>query len=142
MSSNPAIATPAVPVPWWKFGHVWLVIAGPAIVIVAGFVTLWLAISRPDPVVAEDYYRQGIEINKTLVAPEKSLAPAPRITTARALRSTRPWWRRRKAWHRHSRPATMRPPPCKTNHADNPPVAAPSDPRQHQETEPICGRNA
>eukprot|EP01030_Chromulinospumella_sphaerica_P001121 gene1121-1096_t len=76
MSSNPAIATPAATVPWWKFGHVWLVIAGPLIVIVAGFVTLWLAISRPDPVVAEDYYRQGIEINKTLVAPEKSLAPA------------------------------------------------------------------
>ena len=38
--------------------------------------TLWLAVSRPDPVVAEDYYRQGIEINKTLEAPEKSLAPA------------------------------------------------------------------
>ena len=48
MSSNPAIATPAATVPWWKFGHVWLVIAGPLIVIVAGFVTLWLAISRPE----------------------------------------------------------------------------------------------
>ena len=40
MSSNPAIATQAVTVPWWKFGHVWLVIAGPLIVIVAGFVAL------------------------------------------------------------------------------------------------------
>ena len=75
MSSNPAAGTPAA-APWWKFGHVWLVIAGPAIVIVAGFVTLWLAVSRPDPVVAEDYYRKGIEINKTLETPEKSLAPA------------------------------------------------------------------
>ena len=72
MSSNPAIA-PAASAPWWKFGHVWLVIAGPAIVIVAGFVTLWLAVSRPDPVVAEDYYRQGIEINKTLAQPESYL---------------------------------------------------------------------
>lgn len=53
---------------WWKFGHVWLVIAGPAAVIVAGGVTIYLALSRPDPVVAEDYYRQGIEINKTLAA--------------------------------------------------------------------------
>ena len=84
MPSNPAVgpasatspATGRAPAPWWKFGHVWLVIAGPAIVIVAGFVTLWLAVSRPDPVVAEDYYRQGIEINKTLANPEKSLAPA------------------------------------------------------------------
>lgn len=36
--------------PWWKFGHVWLVVAGPAIVVVASFVTLYLAITIPDPV--------------------------------------------------------------------------------------------
>lgn len=56
------------PAAWWRFGHVWLVIAGPAAVVVAGVVTIYLAVSRPDPVVAEDYYRQGIEINKTLAA--------------------------------------------------------------------------
>ena len=74
----PAPAPACVPAcaPWWTFGHVWLIIAGPAIVIVAGFATLWLAMSRPDPVVAEDYYRQGIEINQTLENPAKSLAPA------------------------------------------------------------------
>lgn len=67
-----------VAAPWWKFGHVWMVVAGPAIVIVAGFVTLYLAIRTPDPVVTEDYYRKGIEINKTLEAapPTTSLAPA------------------------------------------------------------------
>lgn len=52
-------------VPWWKFGHVWLIMAGPAIVVVAGFVTFYIALTRPDPVVSEDYYRKGIEINKT-----------------------------------------------------------------------------
>jgi len=62
--------------PWWKFGHVWLVISGPAVVVVAGFATLYLAIRTPDPVVTEDYYRKGIEINKTLDAPASSLAPA------------------------------------------------------------------
>ena len=77
MPSSSAFGTaPSAAAPWWRFGHVWLIIAGPVIVIIAGFVTLWLAISRPDPVVAEDYYRQGIEINKTLEAPEKSLLPA------------------------------------------------------------------
>jgi hypothetical protein len=60
--------------PWWKFPLVWMVIAGPAIVVVAGFATLWLAIRTPDPVVAEDYYRQGVEINKTLA--DKKLLPA------------------------------------------------------------------
>ncbi len=64
--------------PWWKFGYVWLVIAGPAIVVVASFITLYLAITRPDPVVSEDYYLKGIEINKTLgpTVNDASLAPA------------------------------------------------------------------
>lgn len=67
--------------PWWKFGHVWLVIAGPAIVVVASFITLYLAVTRPDPLVTEDYYRKGLEINKTLgddaaEAVNASMAPA------------------------------------------------------------------
>ena len=75
MSTVSSSATPAA-APWWKFGHVWLVLAGPLVVIVAGFISWWLAMSRPDPVVAEDYYQRGIDINKTLEHPEKSLAPA------------------------------------------------------------------
>jgi hypothetical protein len=62
---------------WWRFGHVWLLIAGPALVIVAGIATAWIAISHPDPVLSEDYYRQGLEINKTLSQePDRSLMPA------------------------------------------------------------------
>lgn len=61
--------------PWWKYGHVWLVLSGPAIVVVAGLVTAWIAIRSPDPVLAEDYYRRGIEINKTL-ARNKAMVPA------------------------------------------------------------------
>jgi len=62
--------------PWWRYGHVWLIIAGPAAVIVAGFITLAIAIRMPDPVVAEDYYRRGLNINKTLAA-EKDMQLAP-----------------------------------------------------------------
>lgn len=61
--------------PWWNYPLVWMVIAGPALVVVAGFVTLWLAIRTPDPVVTGDYYRRGMEINQTL-ARDKALAPA------------------------------------------------------------------
>ena len=61
---------------WWQYGHVWLIIAGPAAVVVAGFVTLAIAIRVPDPVVAEDYYRRGLDINKTLAA-EKDMQLAP-----------------------------------------------------------------
>jgi hypothetical protein len=31
---------PDASAPWWRFGHVWLVIAGPAVVVVASFVTV------------------------------------------------------------------------------------------------------
>lgn len=62
--------------PWWKYAHVWLVFAGPAIVVVAGFVTAYIAMSKPDPVIDPDYYRHGIEINQRLSESQKSLAPA------------------------------------------------------------------
>lgn len=62
--------------PWWQYGHVWLIISGPAVVIVAGFITLVIAIRMPDPVLAEDYYRRGLNINQTLAA-EKDMQLAP-----------------------------------------------------------------
>jgi len=78
MSSTvaPAPLPSPAPQPWWKYGHVWLLIAGPAIVVVAGFVTLWLAMRQPDPVLAEDYYQRGLNINETLQQPSTSMTPA------------------------------------------------------------------
>ncbi|HYN65058.1 MAG TPA: FixH family protein [Candidatus Limnocylindrales bacterium] len=60
--------------PWWRYPLVWLVIAGPAVVVVAGIFTFWLAVSTHDPLVAEDYYRRGVEINRTLA--DKGMLPA------------------------------------------------------------------
>jgi len=62
--------------PWWKHAMVWLVISGPAIVVVAGITTAVIAVRQADPVVDTDYYRHGIEINKTLSAQDKSRLPA------------------------------------------------------------------
>lgn len=39
--------------PWWKHPHMWLVVGGPAIVVVACMATIYLAISRPDPVYSD-----------------------------------------------------------------------------------------
>lgn len=65
--------------PWWKFGHVWLVIAGPAIVVVASFVTLYLAITIPDPVINTPARRQADQADQ-VVTPDvdsaANLAPA------------------------------------------------------------------
>ena len=68
MNTNPHGA------PWYKYGHVWLVIAGPAMVVVAALATAWIAVRSPDPVLEEDYYRRGIEINQSLA--NKKLMPA------------------------------------------------------------------
>jgi hypothetical protein len=45
-------------------------------VVVAGFITLFIAIRTPDPVIADDYYKRGLDINKTLAA-EKDIQLAP-----------------------------------------------------------------
>jgi hypothetical protein len=61
---------------WWRYGHMWLVVGGPLAVVIASFITLYVAIKVPDPVVDADYYRKGIEINKTLDAKRDGLVPA------------------------------------------------------------------
>ena len=76
MSQTAHPATASTPQQWWKFGHVWMVVAGPAIVVVASFFTLYLAITRPDPVMDENYYQKGIELNKTMGGSPSSAAPA------------------------------------------------------------------
>lgn len=62
--------------PWWKFGHVWLLVAGPLVVIVASFITIYLAVSRPDPVTDEEYSRKGAAMGKAASEDPNSLAPA------------------------------------------------------------------
>jgi hypothetical protein len=39
---------------------------GPAIVIAAGIYTAWLAVTTDDGLVADDYYKRGLAINRTL----------------------------------------------------------------------------
>jgi hypothetical protein len=76
MSQTTQGSSDPTPQKWWKYGHVWMVVGGPAIVVMASFFTLYLAITRPDPVTDENYYQKGIEINKTLGGNPSSAAPA------------------------------------------------------------------
>ena len=39
--------------PWWRFGIVWFAIAGPALVVVASFATLAIALVHADPAIPE-----------------------------------------------------------------------------------------
>lgn len=49
---------------WWQVGPMWLVVLGPVTVVIAGFITLFIAIRIPDPVVSENYYREGLALSK------------------------------------------------------------------------------
>lgn len=51
---------------WWHHGYAWLAFSGPAAVVVASLITVYIAVSHRDPVIDEDYYQKGIDINKTL----------------------------------------------------------------------------
>ena len=59
--------------PWFREPWPWILAAGPAIVVVAGFITLWLAIKSSDGLVAEDYYRKGLAVNKTLAQSDRAV---------------------------------------------------------------------
>jgi hypothetical protein len=52
--------------PWYNQRWPWFLMLGPVIVIVAGTFTGWLAWSRQDAMVVDDYYKQGKAINQDL----------------------------------------------------------------------------
>ena len=54
------------PRPWYREPWPWIIMAPPAAAVVAGMVMLWLAITSYDGLVVDDYYKQGLAINKTL----------------------------------------------------------------------------
>lgn len=51
---------------WYREPWLWLVMAGPILVVIAGVYTAWLAARAPDAVVVDDYYSRGKAINQDL----------------------------------------------------------------------------
>ena len=75
---------PAMAPPWYRQPWPWLLMAGPAIVVVAGIVTAVIAFTGADGVIADDYYKQGMAINRTLAREAKAalVVPAALFDTA------------------------------------------------------------
>ena len=63
MNQN-AIGHPVTP--WYREPWPWILMAGPAIVVVAGFATLFIAFMYADPLVVDQYYKAGLAINRVL----------------------------------------------------------------------------
>lgn len=80
----------AAPVPsttprWWTYGYVWLVLSGPLLVVVASLATTYIAYTRADPVVDENYYQKGLALSPALQGRDHSQAahaPASLYTPA------------------------------------------------------------
>jgi len=62
--------------PWYKHRWPWLLMLGPAVVVVAGIYTTYLAVTQQDALVVDDYYKQGKAINQDLSRDRKAAAMA------------------------------------------------------------------
>ena len=52
--------------PWYREPWPWILMSGPAAVIVAGAFTTWIAVSTSDGLVADDYYKRGLAVNAVI----------------------------------------------------------------------------
>ena len=66
------VALVMTPPPWYRQIWPWLLMLGPGIVVIAGFITLWLAITSFDGLVADDYYKKGLGVNQDLSRRERA----------------------------------------------------------------------
>lgn len=58
--------------PWHKHPLVWMMIAIPFSAVIMGVVMIWLAVDTDDGLVADDYYKQGLEINDVISLDERA----------------------------------------------------------------------
>jgi uncharacterized protein len=60
--------------PWYREPWPWILMAGPALVVVAAMVSLWLAVTTYDGLVSDDYYKEGTTINRTFERDDRARA--------------------------------------------------------------------
>jgi hypothetical protein len=58
--------------PWYREPWPWLLMSGPAAVVLAGIATTVLAVTSFDGLVADDYYKQGLTINRVIAREERA----------------------------------------------------------------------
>jgi hypothetical protein len=58
--------------PWYREPWPWILMAAPAAAVLAGAVTMWLAVNGADGLVADDYYKRGLAINQVLALEENA----------------------------------------------------------------------
>ena len=59
---------------WYREPWPWILMSGPAIVVVASLFTAWIAYKTSDGLVTEDYYRKGLSAHQTIESSEKAVS--------------------------------------------------------------------
>lgn len=52
--------------PWYREPWPWLLMAGPVAAVVGGIITAFIAVANDDPLVVDNYYKEGLAINRVL----------------------------------------------------------------------------
>ena len=66
--------------PWYRHPWPWILMAGPATAVVAGFATMYIAFTHADPLVVDQYYKEGLAINRVLERDHEALLRGYRAT--------------------------------------------------------------
>lgn len=61
---------------WYREPWPWILMSGPAVAVIGSLVSAYLAIHGADPVVDDNYYQHGLEINREL-AQQPASDPRP-----------------------------------------------------------------
>jgi len=72
MTKQTSLSLPPHP-PWYKQFWPWFLMFFPATAVVAGIITIVIAIKTDDGLVNDDYYKAGLAINQTLGRKQKAL---------------------------------------------------------------------
>jgi uncharacterized protein len=57
---------PETPIAWWRVPHMWLVVGGPLVVVVAAIITAVIAIKGADPVLNKEDYERDLKAAQSL----------------------------------------------------------------------------
>ena len=63
----------STPPPWYKQFWPWFLMTFPALAVIAGIITIILAVESDDGLVTDNYYKKGLAINQTLDKKQQAL---------------------------------------------------------------------
>jgi hypothetical protein len=64
------VLNPTESTPWYRQFWPWVLIALPGTVVIASLVTIGIALDQPDGLVVDDYYKEGLAINRVIARDE------------------------------------------------------------------------